>query len=186
MKSLVPQTCPNLPIVIPSLSNHRTSKQRVSRRTESASVLPPTISCSVNDCSVDILGASPSSFHSTVIAPVPGIEAPGAGEVICGAAKAPAASAAASRAEWSMASISDARSWAAVSFVKSRVMRRCVYPELCASLRCGLGGLLNGGVCESESLRAGCFQVRFRAFRVAPTVWGKWESIATTGLGSSS
>lgn len=79
-----------------------------------------------------------------------------------------------------MASISDARSRAAVSFVRPRVMRRCVYPELRASLRCGLG------VCESESLRAGCFPVRFRAFRVAPTLWGKWESIATKGLGSPS
>jgi hypothetical protein len=36
----------------------------------------------VNDCSSDNAGDAPSSFHSTVIVPEPGIEAPAAGEVI--------------------------------------------------------------------------------------------------------
>jgi hypothetical protein len=63
-------------------------------------VLPPTISCSVKDVNCEILGASPSSSHSTVIEPAEtGSEAPAAGEVILGAANAHAAKVAAMRVE---------------------------------------------------------------------------------------
>lgn len=74
--------------------------------TESVPVFPPTINCSVNDLSSEILGALPSSFHSTVIeleAPAEtGFEEPAAGEVMSGMAKAQEARAAVRRAERTM------------------------------------------------------------------------------------